>query len=323
MKISVIMPVYNGEKYLNEAIDSILCQTFYDFEFIIINDSSTDNTENIIKSYNDERIVYIKNETNLGVAGTLNVGLKMAKGEYIARMDADDISLPNRFETQINFMENNPDVAVIGSSVEFIGSKSGIFEYSETIDHSKIDLIFCSCLAHPSVVIRKSVIDEGFLYDNEFDKVEDYYLWIKISEKYKLCSLKDVLVKYRIHENQITQNYSDEYKHKFYKVKKYQLDKMNVDYTDDEIFAYFSYCINEFDVNIHFVDFCNLLNKIFVNNIDFKVYNQKILKCYFANVILGCTKKYDIKLSHKFIKKLDYLRFIDYFKFKLITMIKG
>lgn len=113
--ISVLMPVYNSEKYLNEAIESILNQTFVDFEFIIINDASNDNSENIIESYQDSRIKYFKNEKNLGVAKTLNKGLKLAQGKYIARMDSDDISLPERLYKQFKFMEVYNDIDVCGS----------------------------------------------------------------------------------------------------------------------------------------------------------------------------------------------------------------
>jgi len=113
--VSVVMPVYNGEKYLRESIDSILNQTYTDYEFIIVNDGSNDKTEEIILSYNDNRIRYIKNEKNLQIVKSLNRGIELAKGRYIARMDADDISLPRRFEKQITFMENNLEIGVCGT----------------------------------------------------------------------------------------------------------------------------------------------------------------------------------------------------------------
>jgi len=114
-KISVIMSVYNGEKYLREAIESILNQTFRDFEFIIINDGSTDKTSEILSSYNDPRIVIINNKRNIGLTKSLNKGLKMVKGEYIARQDADDVSLPERLERMVNFLDMNRDVGLLGS----------------------------------------------------------------------------------------------------------------------------------------------------------------------------------------------------------------
>ena len=116
-KISVVMPAYNAENYIREAIDSILAQTFRDFEFLIIDDGSTDHTVEIIRSYSDSRIRLYQNERNMGVAATLNRGLDLARGEYIARMDADDISLPERFAKQAAYMDAHPDVAVCGSNI--------------------------------------------------------------------------------------------------------------------------------------------------------------------------------------------------------------
>ena len=117
------MPAYNAEKYIAESIESILSQTFTDFEFIIINDASTDSTKEIIESFQDSRIILINNEQNLGVAKSLNIGIATAKGKYIARMDADDISLPERFQTQFNFMEKNPDIDICGSWARMFGDK--------------------------------------------------------------------------------------------------------------------------------------------------------------------------------------------------------
>ena len=153
MKMSVIMPVYNGEKYLKEAIDSILNQTFSDFEFIIVNDCSSDNTEDIIKSYKDNRIVYLKNEENSGVATTLNRGLDIAKGEYIARMDADDISLPKRFEKQVDFMDKNKNCIICGSNTELFGAISGRTYVPLTDSAIRATVIFSSPFTHPTVMI--------------------------------------------------------------------------------------------------------------------------------------------------------------------------
>ncbi|HGF9542707.1 TPA: glycosyltransferase family 2 protein, partial [Acinetobacter baumannii] len=116
MLVSVVLPAYNAELYLKEAIDSVLSQTFTDFELIILNDGSIDRTEEIILSYNDSRIVYVKNEKNLGLIGTLNKGINLAKGKYIARMDADDICLPERFKKQVDFLEKNNEIDLIGTN---------------------------------------------------------------------------------------------------------------------------------------------------------------------------------------------------------------
>jgi len=199
--ISVVMPVYNGEKYLNEAIDSILHQTYTDFEFIILNDGSTDKTEEIILSYDDPRIVYVKNEENLQIVKTLNKGIALAKGKYIARMDADDISLPERFEKQIAFMEENPDIDVCGTWVETIGPPYEYWRYPVDNEQIKAALVFNSALAHPTVMFRNTVF-EHTLYEETYNKAEDYALWVKLSKEHRLHNLPLFLFQYRLHPGQ-------------------------------------------------------------------------------------------------------------------------
>ena len=207
--ISVVMPVYNGEKYLNECIDSILNQTFSNFEFIIVNDASTDKTEEIILSYTDKRIVYVKNLKNLKISKTLNKGIQLAKGKYIARMDADDISLPNRFEKQLVFLEKNDDIGVVGSMWYCIDSKSKIFE---TVEHLPISSNECYFMAivqgensvgHPCVMFRANIIQNVGGYNKKYDTAEDIELWFRmILSGIKFNNLSDKLLKYRYHNSQ-------------------------------------------------------------------------------------------------------------------------
>lgn len=207
MKISVIMPVYNGEKYLREAIDSILNQTFSDFEFIIINDCSADSTEDIIKSYDDSRIIYIKNEENLGVAETLNKGLEIAKGEYIARMDADDISLPTRFEKQVNYMENNLSCMLCGSNMNLFGGLTGKTTVPISDTQIRANLLFASPFAHPTTFIRHSFIRQNNLkYKKEYEGVEDYALWLDFAclNIGTMYNFAESLLNYRLHPSQVT-----------------------------------------------------------------------------------------------------------------------
>ena len=137
-RISVIMPAYNAEKYIREAIDSILAQTYTDFEFIIIDDASTDATASIVESYSDERIRFFRNEHNMGVANTLNRGLDLAVGEYIARMDSDDISLPERFAKQVEFMDTHTDVIVCGSNAIVFGDGINEYKTGVSLDNQSI-----------------------------------------------------------------------------------------------------------------------------------------------------------------------------------------
>ena len=184
-KVSVVMPAYNAEAYIGAAMESILSQSFGDFEFLILNDCSTDGTEAIIKSYDDPRIVYLKNEKNLGVAATLNKGLAAAQGEYIARMDADDFSLPQRFEKQVAYLDAHPEVAVLGTQVQFFSDRGDgePFCYLGSPAQLKIDLLFASAIAHPSVMLRRQVILDMGGYDRQFEGLEDYELWCRISEQ--------------------------------------------------------------------------------------------------------------------------------------------
>jgi glycosyltransferase involved in cell wall biosynthesis len=209
-KISVVMSVYNGQDYLDEAIESILNQTYKDFEFIIINDGSIDNSLEIIKKYQnlDERIVLISRE-NKGLVASLNEGIEKAKGKYIARMDADDICLSTRFEEQIEYMKKN-NLDLCGSWIETFNEKNilNIWECPETHRDIEFRSFFMCSFAHPSVMIKKIVFDK-LKYENE--TAEDYRLWCDIlANGYKVGNIQKVLLKYRLHNNQLTQTKSKE-----------------------------------------------------------------------------------------------------------------
>jgi len=210
--VSVIMPVYNGGLYLNEAIQSILKQTYSDFEYIIINDGSTDNSEEIILYYHDPRIVYVKNEQNLGLIQTLNKGITLVKGKYIARMDCDDISLPTRFEKQINFLEENKDYGLCGSQYCKLKNRKLKRKRIPCSDGIiKAQLLFSCPIAHPTVMLRTDVLVNNKLkYSNDFPSSEDYHLWTEFAKVTKLANLTAVLLYYRIHGNQITQRLINE-----------------------------------------------------------------------------------------------------------------
>lgn len=199
--ISVVMPVYNGEKYLREAIDSILNQTYTDFEFIILNDGSTDNTEKIILSYSDPRILYIKNDVNAGIVKTLNRGIGLAKGAYIARMDCDDISVPCRFEKQVEFFRSHADIYVCGTWIKLFNSVERSFCYPTRHEDIKSGLLFNPCMAHSSLMIKKNVFDYS-RYDEKYDKIEDYALWLDLADNFKFANIPLFLLKYRIHCSQ-------------------------------------------------------------------------------------------------------------------------
>ncbi len=200
------MPVYNGEYYLREAIESILNQTFTDFEVLIINDGSTDNTQKIVDSYSDPRIVRIKNEKNIGITISLNRGLAAARGKFIARMDADDISLPNRLEKQVSFLEKNKEVGVLSSSVQIIdalGMPVTNLNFPETHVLIKWFLCFYCPLVHPAAMLRRTVLNFNS-YRESRKHAQDYDLWTRLIWNTKVANLPDVLLQLRKHDKNIS-----------------------------------------------------------------------------------------------------------------------
>jgi glycosyltransferase involved in cell wall biosynthesis len=196
------MPVYNGEKYLRESIESILNQTYSNFEFLIINDGSTDNSEKIIKSYNDKRIRLIKNSQNIKLSATLNKGIDMSQGEYIVRMDCDDISLPNRLAIQVKYMDENPNIGVCGSFVDIFYEKNlwlhNIVKYPVTDAEIKETLFFQCAFSHPTVIIRKKSLNYYNLsYNPNYSYAQDYKLWIDCSKYLLFANIPQVLLRYR------------------------------------------------------------------------------------------------------------------------------
>lgn len=324
-KISVVMPVYNGEKYLREAIDSILNQTLSDFEFIIINDASTDKTEEIIKSYTDNRIKYLKNEKNLGVAGTLNKGLDVAKGEYIARMDADDISLPLRFEKQVKFMDKHRNIAVCGGVMEHFGADDNKKAYTVLgIDNMRINFLFDSCLFHPTVMMRKSVIEnEHYRYDTQFDKVEDFELWTRLVLKYGIDNINQTLLKYRIHQNQVTQNYNNEHKEKASKVRYNYLKALGVKADNEEIKSYMDFCNKDFDYSTQIKSLISIFNKIVKANKKTGFMCEKKLKKYLFLITYNLYKKHGIISANDLINISNYITKKDFIKIETRTFIKN
>ena len=203
-KVSIIMPVYNAEKYLREAIVSILNQTFTVFEFIIVYDPSLDNSLNIINRYSDARIWIIENKKRIGLVKSLNKALKYAHGEYIARQDADDISLPNRLELQLEFLEKYPEVALLGTGIYVINENGETIEKRIMHLNPKKSLLKGNRFIHGSVMFRKSVIDELGTYNELFKNSEDYELWLRFSQKYDVNNLILPLYKLRSHSGSIS-----------------------------------------------------------------------------------------------------------------------
>lgn len=202
------MPVYNGEQFLKEAIDSILNQTFSNFEFLIINDGSTDQSKKIVESYNDNRICFINNEENKGLIFTLNRGLETAQGKYIARMDQDDISFNDRLKKQYDFLEENLNVALVGGWAEIInenGKKIGTYKTPVNHHEIKFDLLFHNPFIHGTIFFRKDLVRGVGGYNEKNEHAEDYGLYSTMIRNHKITNLPEFLIKYRIHNNSIGQ----------------------------------------------------------------------------------------------------------------------
>jgi glycosyltransferase involved in cell wall biosynthesis len=199
--VTVVMSVFNAELYLVEAIESILNQTYKNFEFIIINDGSSDSSLEIINKYSDvDRRIRLISRENKGLPFSLNEALSLANGCYIARMDADDISLPNRLIEQVYFMEENPEIGISGSWAEVFrdGVTKSILKHPKNDASLRVKLLFSVCFVHPSVMIRKSVLSKHELtYDESYVTAQDYELWGRISKYTKMGNIQKVLLRYR------------------------------------------------------------------------------------------------------------------------------
>lgn len=206
-KISVIMPACNAEKYIGEAIESILNQTFKDFEFIIINDGSTDSTKKIIENYKDPRIKLINHDSNKGIYTSRNEGLRIVKGEFIVDFDSDDISLKTRLEEQLDFMVKNSEIALVGSWIELIDidkNKSYIMKYTCDPTVIRWEQIFKNQISNSASFFRRDLLEEVGYFNEKYRYAADFDFWSRIIRKYRVANIPKVLIKQKIHKESIT-----------------------------------------------------------------------------------------------------------------------
>lgn len=208
-KVSVLLPVFNSEKYLRDSIDSILAQTYTDFELVIVDDGSTDATPEIISAVKDPRVRTLKNESNLGLQKSLNRAISTCSSEYLARHDADDISHPDRLRLQADFLDRNPHIAVVGSAAEWInedGKSCGMERYPTNEVDLRWGLLFAWGILHPTVMMRRSVIvnEGGYSEDPAVSVVEDLELWSRVMLRHGITNLGDCLLRYRLNSSSVT-----------------------------------------------------------------------------------------------------------------------
>lgn len=289
-KISVILPVYNCETYVRETIQSVLNQTFEDFELLIIDDCSKDSTVEIVESFDDKRIQLFKKEKNTGYTNSLNYAVSIAKGEFIARMDGDDVCVSNRFEKQVQFLDDNPNIILCGTAIQIIGQNT-ILRHPSTHDEIKVKLCFGSAFYHPSVMGRITSFKEN-PYDNKFEPAEDYDLWTRLAFKGELANLDEVLLKYRVHQKQISV-VKNQYQITVGYPSQFRMFEQIIDFEDD-IYKKMHIAFRKQE-NYSKQDFTNslvLLNLLEKGNALKKIYDEKLFKIKLENVRITFLKNY-------------------------------
>ncbi len=204
--LSVIMSIFNGEKYVKETVESVLNQSFRDFEFIIVNDGSTDGTSEILRSFKDERIRII-NQENRGLTKSLNRSIGGSEGRYVGRIDCGDIAFEKKFEVQLNFLEGNRDIYGVGTWANLIDEKGnmvGMLKYPTEYEKIRKVILRYNPFVHPSLVFRKEMFDEIGLYDESFEFAQDYDLMLRAVSRFNIVNLPEVLLNYRVSEEAIS-----------------------------------------------------------------------------------------------------------------------
>lgn len=248
MKVSIITSVYNCESYIKEMIDSILCQTCTDWELILFDDASEDCTSDILNSIKDERIVRIKNPSNMGLTKNLNSALHIAKGEYIVRIDADDIAMPERLELQVRFMEQNPDIVLSGCWMQCFGEVNDITKTHLNDDDVRIDLLFNSAIMHPTFIVRNNVLRQyNIKYNENLKYAQDYDFTYRLSKYGRLANIPEILVKYRTHRNQIGCACREQQRACADATRKKIIKDMGVELDNKEFCVWSDFCLGKMD----------------------------------------------------------------------------
>lgn len=314
--VTVFIPMYNAEKYIKYSLESILNQTYKNIEILIIDDGSTDNSVSIVKQYNDKRIRLIKNGVNKGLPYTRNRALKEAKGKFFALMDADDISMKNRIEKEVDFLEQNKDIDVVSSQIQyfpqskikiFIKKLRFIFLNDIDAEHVKVKLLFGNPVANPSSMVRmESIKRMSIKYNDKFFVAQDYEFWSNISKYGKIYIMKSILLKYRSGHMNITKtssiNRKEERMNMISNIKNNLLDFYKFDLNNEEKILFNKFfgeerlCkIQEEEINL----LHNLSKKIILNNDYNNLLNQKILEMELNNHIFNVIKFSYLKLENK------------------------
>lgn len=280
--ISVIMSVYNEEMFLREAVESIQHQTMQDWELIIVDDCSTDGTRNILKELQeqDPRIHVVMNEVNCGLTVNLNRALEIAEGSFIARMDGDDISHPDRLEKELSYLQKHPELMLISCRTETFGKEHLRSDIEGEPEYLRCRMLVRPVLAHPGFLVRREVFRElGFHYDETFRQAQDYDLAARLTRKYSIGICPEVLLEYRAHEGQVSSKSGGSQFANADRVRTYLLQELGISLSADEWADY--HCLvreerlTEPDV---FLRVMQILDRIVEQNEKAQIYDPAVLK---------------------------------------------
>ncbi|MBE9913083.1 glycosyltransferase [Paenibacillus donghaensis] len=286
-RVSVIMPVYNNAAYVQEAIQSILNQTYTDFELIIIDDGSTDGSAYLVSLVTDPRVKKVFHQENKGLVFTLNEGLDMATGDYIARMDSDDHSVPERLSIQVSYMDDNPSIDLCGSAITYsIGRNAKI----NPVHHEEIKawLLFHCCICHPTVMMRNRMINRlGIRYDVNYPHAEDYELWDRLASQIQMTNLPINLHYYRLHDGQVSNQHKVMQAYSVEKIHQRQFSRLGLQLSAEEnqiMHDLIHFRVNHMDYN-SYTRALGFASWVLEQNRIHQVYNQEMLNMVFSRCI--------------------------------------
>ncbi|WP_182920653.1 glycosyltransferase family 2 protein [Pedobacter planticolens] len=285
--ITILLPTYNYANYIEKCIQSILEQTYKDYELLVLDDGSIDNTTEIVERIKDKRIHYLKNPANLGIVETLNLGIKLAKGKYIARMDADDIMVGNRLQMQVDFLDQNPQFGIVGSWYKIMDSNGRIISEMKNYtdpDYLRLGLMFTNHFAHPTVMMRTKLVKK-LLYDKNFLHCEDHELWTRFSEISKVTNLPFFFLNVRSHSQSTCNLNQKELKTSVIKLLSKELNKKGICHTPKELMLHASICFGSSKKLVGQKEVENDLRQWFE-----KIFSSSYLKKNFSQYMLDTFK---------------------------------
>ena len=318
--VSVVMPNFNTEPiYLRLAINSVLNQSFSDLELIIIDDYSENDSLKIITEFKDDRIKLLRNEKNLGVARTLNRGLNLSKGKYIARMDSDDICFSNRFAEQVRFLEENNNIDIVGSNVQYIGNRSGFSRFFTNSEEIRCMMLFQSPFNHPSVMFRSSTVNRYSLNYDSTLKAEDYDLWTRCSmiDEIKFANISKILLKYRIHSKQVSKVNSSTILNDVATIKKRLLFQIGYEIHENELNVFCNFLANDFNFSTSNVQrISNILLNVIELNKNRSFYDANVLEKVIFRKIQHLKMKSLLRGNDNYSGINQFINFFDIQKYK-------